>query len=59
MGERKTIKRGICIKPSDFQKIMQRCQKKGLNFNQWINWAISLGLRKHSTPSPERTELKN
>lgn len=44
---RKDTARGIRIKNEILDKVQQRAKRRGLTFNGWINWAVSLGLRSH------------
>lgn len=44
-----TTAKGIRIPTEKLNEIERRAAKKGLTFNGWINWAIDLGLRTHST----------
>ncbi|KKN71439.1 hypothetical protein LCGC14_0420180 [marine sediment metagenome] len=39
--------RGIRVSDEDYKRIMKRANPKKWTFNRWMNWAISLGLRKH------------
>ncbi len=38
---------GVRIPDKDYERIMEKATRKGWTFNRWMNWAISLGLRKH------------
>jgi predicted DNA binding CopG/RHH family protein len=47
---------GVRLELGDIEVIKQRAARRGWSFNKWINWAVDNGLRKHTKPSPERTE---
>lgn len=38
---------GIRLPLDVIERIQERAAKRGISFNQWINWAINNGLRPH------------
>ena len=45
---------GVRIKNQTITAIEQRANRKGWTFNKWMNWAISIGLRKHTKKTREQ-----
>ena len=50
--------RGVRLLDKNYELIMERANRKGLTFNRWMNWAISIGLRKHIKALPEPPKSK-
>ena len=50
--------RGVRLLDKDYDLIMLRANRRGWTFNRWMNWAISIGLRKHIKSSSEPPKPK-